>query len=85
MFFTVVSPKYQMTLGKETRALLGIKPGTRLMGIIMDGGVFVKPVGDFLSSYGVFHTGKPPLSREEEQAGMEQAIAESVLGIARDE
>jgi bifunctional DNA-binding transcriptional regulator/antitoxin component of YhaV-PrlF toxin-antitoxin module len=87
MFFTVVSPKYQTTLGEETRRLLGIKPGTRIKGSVEDGKIILEPMADVMSAFGVFKAyAKNPLPTiQEETAAAERGMAEDAMKSMRDE
>ncbi len=87
MFFTIVSPKYQMTLGMEIRKALGIKPGTRIKQTVEEGRVISEPIRDIMESYGIFKKyakGKPASIREETEAA-ERGMAEEAMKSMRDE
>ena len=87
MFFTIVSPKYQTTLGMETRKMLGLKPGTRLKQTVVDGGVFLEPMRDIMESCGVFkkYAEGLPVSIHEETEAAERGMAEDAMKSMRDE
>lgn len=87
MFFTIVSPKYQLTLGMEIRKVLGIKPGTRLKQSVEDGRVIIEPVRDIMESYGVFKKFAPAklASIQEETEAAERGMAEEAMKSMRNE
>jgi bifunctional DNA-binding transcriptional regulator/antitoxin component of YhaV-PrlF toxin-antitoxin module len=87
MFFTIVSPKYQATLGVETRRQLGIKPGVRMKGTVEAGRIVLEPIADIMTAYGVFKDyAKHPLpSIQEETEAAERSIAEEAMKSMRDE
>jgi len=83
MFFTVVSPKFQTTLGLETRKMLGLKPGTRLKQTVENGKVIIEPIDDVMTAFGSLASDGPVYSIREETEGMEAAIAQEVAAKAR--
>jgi bifunctional DNA-binding transcriptional regulator/antitoxin component of YhaV-PrlF toxin-antitoxin module len=87
MFFTIVSPKYQMTLGMEIRKALGILPGTRLKQSVADGKVIMEPVRDIMESYGVFKNFAPAIlaTNQEETEAAERGMAEDAMKSMRHE
>lgn len=87
MFFTIVSPKYQMTLGMEIRRELGIKPGTRMKQVVENGRIILEPVGDIMESYGVFKAFAPDrvVSIQEETEAAERGIAEEAMQSMRND
>lgn len=87
MFFTIVSPKYQTTLGMEIRRSLGLKPGTRLKQTVLNGGVFLEPMRDIMDSCGVFkkYAKGVPVSIREETEAAERGMAEDAMNSMRDE
>ncbi len=85
MFFTVLSPKYQMTLGAESRRALGLKPGMRMKGTVKDGKVILEPVPDIMECYGAlkgFGRATAATIAEETEAA-ELAMVEDVLKSMR--
>lgn len=87
MFFTIVSPKYQMTLGMEIRKALGIKPGMRIKQTVEEGRVISEPVRDIMESYGVFRSYAPngAASIQEETDAAERGMAEDAMKSMGDE
>jgi AbrB family looped-hinge helix DNA binding protein len=62
-----VSSKGQITLPSESRKAIGIEPGDRVLIEVENGGIMVKPLGDFFELKGFL--GKAlPLSEEREKA-----------------
>lgn len=85
MILTTLSTKHQTSVSAEVVRALKLKPGTKFRHWSENGRIIYEPVKDIMSTYGIFASGQPALSREEEKARMERAIAESVMKSQGDE
>lgn len=85
MQFTVVSSKYQTTLGSEVRSALGIRPGMRMKQTVEDGRIVLEPIGDVMTAYGVFknYAKSPPATIAEETEAAERSMAEDSMKSTR--
>ena len=70
-----VSSKGQITLPVDSRRAIGIKPGDRVLIAVENGGIMVKPLGDFFELEGFL--GKALPLREEREKAMLAAAARS--------
>lgn len=87
MVISTMSAKNQTTIGKEIVAALGLRPGTQLRQTVEGSRLIIEPIGDIMSSFGVFkaYAKSSPVSIQDETDAAEQAIVEDVMKSMRNE
>jgi antitoxin PrlF len=76
---TRVTRKGQITVPIEIRRALGLREGDKVAVLLEDGRATLERRPSIVASTaGIFRTGRPPLSPEDEQEGFERGVAEDV-------
>jgi AbrB family looped-hinge helix DNA binding protein len=76
---TRVTRKGQITVPAEVRRALGLREGDRVAVLLEDGQARIeRRSGVVARTAGIFRTGRPPLSPEQEQEAFERGVAEDV-------
>ena len=77
---TRITRKGQITVPVEVRRALGLREGDSVAVLLEDGQARLERRSSFAArTAGIFKSGRPPLSAEQEQEAFERGVAEDVV------